>query len=101
MCSGCLENVQVLSLHLPYIRRLSFTVEDTVKDPDGNKLIGMFLSEGFTLDENGIALAIPAEKVKYADQLLRDYKARKPSVLNKYKGIGVEVGKTFISFNYK
>ena len=73
----------------------------TMKDPDGNKLIGVFLPEGFTLDESIIALAISPESVKYADKLLRDYNGRKPSVLNKYTGIGVEVGKPFINFNYK
>lgn len=72
-----------------------------MRDPDGNKIIGVFLPDGFTLDESVIAKAIPAEKVKYADKLLRDYNGRKPSVLNKYEGIGVEVGKPFINFNYK
>lgn len=72
-----------------------------LKDPDGNKLIGIFLPEGFTLDENIIAKAIPAEKVKHSQKLLRDYNGRRPSVLNKYEGIGVEVGKPFIKFSYK
>lgn len=72
-----------------------------MKDPDGNKLIGVYLPEGFSLDENIIAKAIPADKVKYAEKLLRDYNGRKPSILNKYEGIGVEVGKPFINFNYR
>ena len=72
-----------------------------MKDPDGNKLIGVLLPEGPKLDLSVIAKEVRAQKVKNAEKMLRDYYSRKPSVLNKYEGIGVEVGKPFINFSYK
>lgn len=71
-----------------------------MKDPDGNKILGIYLPEGFSLDESVIAKSIPAERVKHAKQLLRDYDGRRPSKTNKYVGIGAEVGKPFIDFSY-
>lgn len=69
--------------------------------PDGDRLMGVYLPEGLSLDSNIIAKAIPPEKVRNAQKLLRDYNGRRPSVLNKNEGIGVEVGQPFISFSYK
>jgi len=71
-----------------------------MKDPDGNRIIGIYLPEGFALDNSVITKAIPAERVKHAQQLLRDYNGRHPAKTNKYKGIGVKIGEPFISFNY-
>ncbi|TGX82379.1 TlpA family protein disulfide reductase [Palleniella muris] len=72
-----------------------------IKTPDGGRIIAIYAPEGFVLDKKLIAQAIPADKVKYAEQILRDYNGRKPSVRSKYEGIGVEVGKPFIKFSYK
>ncbi len=72
-----------------------------MKDPDGNRILGIYLPEGFSLDDAVIAKSIPAERVKHASLLLRDYDGRRPSNTNKYVGIGVEVGKPFIDFNYR
>jgi len=44
--------------------------------------------------------AIPAERVKYAEKLLRDYNGRKPQAVAVYEGIGVTVGEPFVKFEY-
>ncbi|MDE6027521.1 MAG: TlpA family protein disulfide reductase [Muribaculaceae bacterium] len=71
-----------------------------LKDPEGNMVIGVYLPEGYVLEESIKAKAIPEEKVKYAEKLLRDYKGRKPQTLGVYEGIGVKVGEPFINFEY-
>lgn len=72
-----------------------------LKDPDGNRLFGVYLPEGFTLDEKIVARAIPADRVRHSQRLLRDYDGRRPSTVGRYEGIGVEVGKPFVNFSYK
>lgn len=71
-----------------------------MKDPDGNRIMGIYLPEGFALDDAIKVKAIPANRIKYAQLLLRDYNGRRPANTNKFEGIGVKVGEPFISFNY-
>lgn len=71
-----------------------------LKDPDGATVIGAYLPEGYVVEESIIEKAIPAERVKYASQLLRDYNGRKPQTVDVYDGIGVEVGEPMIKFEY-
>lgn len=71
-----------------------------LKDPEGNMVIGVYLPEGYVLEESVKAKAVPAESVKYAEKLLRDYKGRKPKTVGVYEGIGVKVGEPFIKFEY-
>lgn len=71
-----------------------------LRDPDGEMVIGVYLPEGYNLDESTIAKAIPAERVKYAEKLLRDYKGRKPQTIAVYQGIGVNEGEPMIGFEY-
>lgn len=42
-----------------------------LKDPDGGMVLGVYLPQGFILDESTTAKAIPAERVKNAQKLLR------------------------------
>lgn len=72
-----------------------------LKDPDGKMVFGVYLPKGFTLEESIVAKAIPAERVKYADKLLRDYNGRRPQTGAVYGGIGAKVGEPFIDFEYK
>lgn len=69
-------------------------------DPDGAMVMGVYLPEGYTVEESIIAKAIPAERVKYAEKLLRDYNGLKPQKVAAYGGIGVEVGEPMIKFEY-
>lgn len=71
-----------------------------LKDPDGARVIAVYLPEGFILEDSIKAKAIPAESVKYSDKLLRDYNGRKPQTVTVYEGIGVKVGEPFINFEY-
>lgn len=71
-----------------------------LKDPDGQRVIAVYLPQGYTLDESMVAIAIPANRVKYADSLLRQYNGRKPQTTEVYEGIGVTVGEPFINFEY-
>jgi len=71
-----------------------------LKDPEGAMVIGVYLPEGYTVEESLIAKAIPAERVKYAEKLLRDYNGRKPQTVSAYEGIGVKVGEPMIKFGY-
>lgn len=71
-----------------------------LKDPDGNMVIGVYLPEGYVLEETMKAKAIPTECVKYAEKLLRDYNWRKPQTVAVYGGIGVKVGEPFVKFEY-
>lgn len=71
-----------------------------LKDPDGARVIAVYLPEGFVLEDSIKAKAIPAESVKYSDKLLRDYNGRKPQTVTVYEGIGVKVGEPFINFEY-
>lgn len=71
-----------------------------LKDQDGNIVIGVYLPEGYVLEETMKAKAIPAANVKYAERLLRDYYGRKPQTVAVYEGIGVKVGEPFVKFEY-
>lgn len=71
-----------------------------LRDPDGAKVLGVYLPEGYVLDESVKTQAIPAERVQYADKLLRDYNGHKPQAVGKYEGIGVKVGEPMIRFEY-
>lgn len=71
-----------------------------LRGPDGAKVLGVYLPEGYVLDESVKTQAIPAARVKYADKLLRDYNGRKPQAVGKYEGIGVKEGEPMIRFEY-
>lgn len=71
-----------------------------LKDPDGAKVLGIYLPEGYVLDESTTEKAIPAERVKHAEKLLRDYNGRKPQIVGKYQGIGVKEGEPMVKFDY-
>lgn len=71
-----------------------------LKDPDGNMVLGVYTPEGYVLEETAKAKAIPAESVKHAEKLLRDYNGRKPQTVAVYEGIGVKVGEPFVKFEY-
>lgn len=71
-----------------------------LKDPDGTAILGIYPPEGYVLDESTTAKAIPAERVRYAEKLLRDYNGRKPQTTDVYQGIGVEVGEPMTEFEY-
>lgn len=71
-----------------------------LKDPDGATVLGVYLPEGYVLDKSTIAKAIPAERVKHAKKLLRDYNGRKPQTKYTYQGIGAEVGEPLVKFEY-
>lgn len=71
-----------------------------LKDPEGAMVIGVYLPKGYTLEEAVMAKAIPAERVKFADLLIRDYNAHKPQSVANYQGIGAKVGEPFIKFEY-
>ena len=71
-----------------------------LKDPDGNRVVGVYLPEGYVLEASIKASAIPAENIKYSDKLLRDYNGHRPQTVAEYEGIGVEVGQPFVKFEY-
>lgn len=71
-----------------------------LKDPDGAAVLGVYLPEGFVLDESTIAKAIPAESVKFAEKLRRDYNGRKPQTVDTYQGIGAKAGEPLVEFEY-
>lgn len=71
-----------------------------LKDPDGAMVIGVYLPQGYVLDESTIAMAIPAERVKFAKKLIRDYNGRKPQTVGVYQGIGAKVGEPLVQFEY-
>lgn len=71
-----------------------------LKDPDGAMVIGVYLPQGYVLDESTTAMAIPAERVKFAEKLIRDYNGHKPQTVAVYGGIGVKVGEPFVEFEY-
>lgn len=72
-----------------------------LKDPDGNKVMAVYLPQGYTMDESIVNKAIPVEHVMHAIKLLRDYEGRKPQTTAGYTGIGVSVGEPFIDFEYR
>ena len=72
-----------------------------LKDPEGNKVMAVYLPQGYIMEETIVNKAIPAECVKYAQKLLRDYEGRKPQTTSVYSGIGVTVGEPFIDFEYR
>ncbi|MDE6753175.1 MAG: TlpA family protein disulfide reductase [Muribaculaceae bacterium] len=72
-----------------------------IKDEEKNMIMGIYLPEGFVLDDSIKAKAIPAERVKYSDKLLRDYNGRRPQNLGVYEGIGVKEGEPFVKFEYR
>lgn len=67
-----------------------------LKDPDGGMVIGVYLPQGYTLDESTKAKAISAKRVKNAEKLLCDYNGRKPQTVATYQGIGVNVGEPMV-----
>ena len=69
-------------------------------DPENKSVFAVYLPQGYELESDIVAKAIPAENVKYAAELLKDYNARRPDTTALYKGIGVEVGKAFPKFEY-
>ncbi|MBD5257104.1 MAG: TlpA family protein disulfide reductase [Barnesiella sp.] len=71
-----------------------------MKTPDGARVLAIYLPDGYVMDEALKAKAIPAERVKYGDKLLRDYKQHKPLISRVYEGIGVTVGEPFVKFEY-
>lgn len=71
-----------------------------MKDPEGQRVMAVYLPQGYVLDESTAKLAIPAERVKYAEQLLREYNGRKPQTTATFEGIGAKVGEPFIKFEY-
>lgn len=71
-----------------------------LKDPDGNAVLGVYLPKGYVLDESTKAKAIPADRVKYAEKLLRDYNGRRPQTIGGYQGIGAKVGEPLVKFEY-
>lgn len=72
-----------------------------LKDPDRNIVLAVYLPQGYVLEESLVSKAIPAERVMFADKLLRDYEGRKPQTTAEYTGIGVTVGEPFIDFEYR
>ncbi len=72
-----------------------------VKDPDGNKVMSVYLPKGFTLEKSMVKKATPADRVTHSNKLIRDYEGRRPHTEFGYSGIGVEVGEPFINFEYK
>lgn len=71
-----------------------------LKAPDGGMVIGIYLPQGYVLDESKTVKAIPAERVKFAEKLLRDYNERKPQTVATYQGIGVKEGDSMVKFEY-
>lgn len=71
-----------------------------LKDPEGAMVIGAYLPEGYALEESIMKRAIPAERVKFAEKLMRDYEGRRPKSVAKYEGLGVKVGKDMVRFEY-
>lgn len=72
-----------------------------LKDPEGKSVIAIYLPNGYKMDPSIAGKAIPADKVMYADKLLRDYEGRRPNSTTDYTGIGVKVGEPFIDFEYR
>lgn len=71
-----------------------------LKDPEGEAVLGVYLPDGYYLDESIVAKAIPAHNVRFAEKLLRDYNDRKPQTTTAYRGIGVSVGEPMVPFEY-
>lgn len=71
-----------------------------LKDPEGAMVIGVYLPQGYVLDESTTAMSIPAERVKFAKKLIRDYNGRKPQTVGVYQGIGAKVGEPLVKFEY-
>lgn len=72
-----------------------------LKDPEGKRVMAVYLPQGFTLDDEIVEIAIPSDRVKHADQLLSQYNDNRPQTTPVYEGIGVNVGEPFIKFRYK
>ncbi|MBD5356190.1 MAG: TlpA family protein disulfide reductase [Bacteroides sp.] len=71
-----------------------------LKDPEGKKVMAVYLPQGYIMEESIVNKAIPVESVMYSQKLLRDYEGRKPQTTYGYSGIGVTVGEPFIDFEY-
>lgn len=71
-----------------------------LRDPDGAAVFAVYLPTGYVLEESTIAKAIPAERIKFAEKLLRDYNGRRPQTTGSYQGIGAEVGEPLAKFEY-
>lgn len=72
-----------------------------LKAPDGQRVMAVYLPQDYNLDDEIVKIAIPNDRVKYAEQLLRQYDGRRPQTTAVYEGIGVTVGEPFIDFEYK
>ena len=72
-----------------------------LKDPEGKLVLAVYPPQGFIFEKSIVNMAIPAEHVAYAEKLMRDYEGRKPHPEFGYSGIGAEVGKPFIKFEYR
>ena len=71
-----------------------------LKDPEGKMVMAIYLPEGYILEDSIINKAIPADRVAYAEKLLRDYEGRRPQTMVGHTGIGVTTGEPFIDFEY-
>lgn len=69
-------------------------------DPDGRRVIGIYLPEGSVLDEAARAIAIPPERIRHAAKLLRDYNGRRPQPAGAFDGIRAKPGEPMVSFEY-
>lgn len=69
-------------------------------DPDGGRVLGIYLPEGTALDEATRAKAIAPERIRYAAKLLRDYIGRRPQPAGAFDGIGTKAGEPMTSFEY-
>lgn len=72
-----------------------------LEDPEGKKVMAVYLPKGYMMEKSIVNKAIPVERVMYAQKLLRDYEGRKPQTTSDYTGIGVTVGEPFIDFEYR
>lgn len=72
-----------------------------LKDPEGQRVMAIYLPQGFSLDEDVVKTAIPSKRVKFSKQLLSQYNGRKPQTTAVFEGIGVNVGEPFVGFEYK
>ncbi len=74
---------------------------DLIKDPKGEMVFLIYLPIGYTMETTVVDKAIPADKVRYSKELLKEYRNHKPQTLSVYTGIGVKEGEPFIDFEYR
>lgn len=70
----------------------------TLKDPDGKAVLAVYFPKDHVMEESLKEKAIPAERVQYADKLIRDYEGRRPRPVA--SGISVRIGELFVRFEY-